>query len=232
VGISVCAVDSAIEHVGTRLGLRCKAFLFDLDGVLVDSRTVVERTWRRWAERHQLDLNTVLQAAHGRRTRDTLHAVAPSLATDAEVAWLDATELADLEGLRLVPGAEQLLSAIPLDRWAVVTSCGRVLARLRLESVGLPVPDVLIVSEDVKQGKPAPDGYRLGAERLGYRPADCLVFEDAPAGVAAGRAAGARVVGLTTTYSAGQLSDANATIADLRSIQVHADHDDFVVTVQ
>jgi mannitol-1-/sugar-/sorbitol-6-phosphatase len=103
---------------------------------------------------------------------------------------------------------------------------------LRLESVGLPVPEVLIVSEDVKQGKPAPDGYRLGAERLGYCPAECLVFEDAPAGVAAGRAAGARVVGLTTTYSAGHLSDANATIADLRSIQVHADHDDFVVTVQ
>ncbi len=181
---------------------RCKAFLFDMDGVLVDSRAVVERTWQRWAaERHPIDLDRLLHVAHGRKARDTLLIMAPSLATDTEVAWLDATELADVEGLRVLPGAKELVAALPRDRWAIVTSCGRDLARLRLGSVGLPEPDQLIVAEEVKRGKPAPDGYRLGADRLGFEPRDCIVFEDAPAGVAAGKAAGARVLALTTNYA-------------------------------
>ena len=211
--------------------IRCKAFLFDLDGVLVDSRTVVERTWRRWAERHRIDPIPLLQVAHGRRARDTLRMVVPSLATDVEVAWLDATELADREGLSVVPGANELLTALPRNRWAIVTSCGRDLARLRLESAGLPMPDVLIVAEEAKRGKPAPDGYLLGASRLGFEPADCVVFEDAPAGVAAGRAAGARVVGLTTTHAARELPGVDATIADFRGIDIRPDHDAFVVTI-
>ncbi len=215
------------------LEFRCAAFLFDLDGVLVDSRTVVERTWRRWAaERHPIDVVKLLHVAHGRRARDTLLIMAPSLATDAEVAWLDATELADVEGLRVLAGAKELLSALPRNRWAIVTSCGRDLARLRLGAVGLPAPDVVIVAEEVKRGKPAPDGYRVGAERLGYEPSDCIVFEDAPAGVAAGKAAGARVLALTTNYAPGDLNKADATIADLRSIQVRPENDAFVVTVQ
>jgi sugar-phosphatase len=213
------------------LEFRCQAFLFDLDGVLVDSRSVVERTWRRWAERHQIDPMLLLQIAHGRRARDTLRMVVPSLATDEEVAWLDATELADREGLPAVPGARQLLSVLPSDRWAVVTSCGRELARQRLGSAGLPVPDVFIVAEEVKRGKPAPDGYRLGASRLGYDPAECVVFEDAPAGIAAGRAAGARVVGVTTTHAAGDLPGVDATIADFSGIDIRPDDDAFVITL-
>ncbi len=191
---------------------RCKAFLFDLDGVLVDSRAVVERTWRRWAQRHQLDPDLLLQIAHGRRTRDTLEAATPDLALDSEVAWLDAVELTDTNGLRVVPGAKQLVSALPADRWAVVTSCGRALAQLRLESVGLPVPDVLVVSE-------------------GYDAAACIVFEDAPAGVAAGRAAGARVLGVTTTHSAADLPDTEVTIPDFTDIHVRADRDTFVLSI-
>jgi len=211
--------------------LRCKAFLFDMDGVLVDSRAVVERTWRRWAiERHPIDLVKLLHVAHGRKARDTLQIMAPSLATDEEVAWLDATELADVEGLSVLPGARELVSALPRGRWAIVTSCGRDLARLRLSSCGVPEPDVLVVAEEVKRGKPAPDGYRLGAERLGFDPRDCIVFEDAPAGVAAGKAAGAVVIGLTTNYAAKDLREADATIANLGSILVRADHDAFVVT--
>ena len=213
---------------------RCKAFLFDMDGVLVDSRAIVERTWRRWAaERHPIDLVRLLHVAHGRRARDTLLIMAPSLATDTEVAWLDATELADVEGLRVLGGAHELVAALPRNRWAIVTSCGRDLARLRLGAVGLPAPDVVIVAEEVTRGKPAPDGYRLGAERLGYAPSACIVFEDAPAGVAAGKASGARVLALTTNYAPRDLQEAgaDATIADLRSIQVHQEHDDLVVTV-
>ncbi len=215
--------------------LRCSAFLFDLDGVLVDSQAVVERTWRRWAERHRLDADAILRMAHGRRTSDTLKDAAPHLAPHAiadEVEWLDATELADIEGLRVVPGASQLLSALPAERWAIVTSCGRALARRRLQSVGLPLPEVLVVSEDVTKGKPAPDGYRLAAARLGYEAAACVVFEDAPAGVAAGRAAGARVVGLTTSYLAVDLLDTEATIPDFASIQVRPDDDVLVLTVR
>src|SRR2546425_8354586 len=213
------------------LEIRCKALLFDLDGVLVDSRSVVERTWRRWAERHQVDPMPFLQIAHGRRARDTLRMVVPSLATDAEVAGLDATELADREGLRAVPRAKELVTALPRDRWAIVTSCGRDLARLRLGSAGLPVPDTLIVAEAVKPGKPAPDGYLLGASRLGVDPSECVVFEDAPAGIAAGKAAGARVIGLTTTHATGGLPGVDATIADFRGIDIRPEHDAFVVTI-
>lgn len=210
---------------------RCNALLFDLDGVLVDSRAVVERTWRRWGERHQTDIEPFLRVAHGRRTRDTLQALAPHLDVDAEAAWLDATELADLDGLVAVPGAARILSALPSGSWAVVTSCGRALALRRLEAVHLPAPALLITSEDVQQGKPAPDGYRLAAERLGHDPASCLVFEDAPPGVAAARAAGARVVALTTTHPAEALGNAGAVIPDFRRVSLRAGAAGLVVTI-
>ena len=209
--------------------LRGKAFLFDLDGVLVNSRAVVERTWHRWARRHRIDPDPFLQIAHGRRVRDTLHAVAPEFATDAEVAWLDNAELHDVEGLRVVPGAREFLSALPGGRWGIVTSCHRALALFRLAAAGVPVPEVLVVSEDVTRGKPAPDGYRLGAQRLGSDIADCLVFEDAPAGVAAGRAAGARVVGLTTTHAAQDLKGVEATIPDFSRIAVRSNGDALIL---
>jgi len=155
--------------------------------------------------------------------------IMPRLATDEEVAWLDATELADRETLTAVPGARELLDALPRDRWAIVTSCGRELARLRLGSAGVPIPDIMMVAEEVKRGKPAPDGYRMGAERLGYATSDCVVFEDAPAGVAAGKAAGARVIGVTTTHTAGDLPGVDATIADFRGIQIRPQADAFVM---
>ena len=214
-----------------RLELRCQALLFDLDGVLVDSRVVVERTWRRWAERHHMDPVALLQIAHGRRTRDTLQVAAPQLATDAEVAWLDSTELHDREGLTEVPGAKALLTVLPADRWAIVTSCGRDLAAARLASAGLPLPEVLVTSEAVEHGKPAPEGYLRGAERLGHDPATCLVLEDAPAGVAAGQAAGARVLGLTTSYTAKELPGVVATIPDLRGINIRTTESGLAVTI-
>ena len=209
--------------------VRCSAFLFDLDGVLVDSHAVVERTWRRWAERHHLDPEPILRIAPGRQVRDSLRAVFPSLAVDAEVDWLDAAELEDVDGLTIVPGAREFLASLPQDRWAIVTSCSQALAQLRLGAVGLPTPQVLVVAEDVKNGKPAPDGYQLGAKRLGRDPRECLVFEDAPAGLAAGRAAGARVIALTTTHAAHALVGAEAFIADFTGVRLRAEGESFVV---
>jgi sugar-phosphatase len=211
--------------------LRCEALLFDLDGVLVDSRAVVERTWRHWAQRHDLDPTNLLRVAHGRRTRETLQAVVPHLDLASEVAWLDAAELADVDGLVAVTGALRLLSALPASAWAVVTSGGRTLAQRRLAAAGVPIPSVLVASEDVTLGKPAPEGYQLAAKRLGCGPESCVVFEDAPPGVAAGRAAGARVVAVTTTHSAHQLQEADVVITNLSGINVHSDGTGFLVEI-
>lgn len=211
--------------------IHCAAFLFDLDGVLVDSRAVVERTCRRWALRHKLDPEEVLRIAHGRRSRDTVKAVAPHLDLEREVAWLDAAELADVDGLHEVPGVRQFLATLPAGSWAVVTSCGRDLARLRLTSVGLPIPEIVVTSDDVAQGKPAPDGYQLAAKRLGHAAARCVVFEDAPPGIAAARSAGARVIGLSTTQPDADFTGVAATIPDFTGVRVRRNHDTYVVTI-
>jgi mannitol-1-/sugar-/sorbitol-6-phosphatase len=212
--------------------LRCSAFLFDLDGVLVDSRAVVERVCRRWAQRHALDPETVLRIAHGRRSRDTVKAAAPHLDTDREAAWIDALELSDVDGLTAVPGVRQFVATLPAGSWAVVTSCGRALAELRLTSVGLPIPRIVVTSDDVSQGKPAPDGFQLGAKRLGRDATTCVVFEDAPAGIAAGRAAGARVIALKTTQPDADFTGAEVVIPDFRGIYVLRDHDAFVIKAE
>jgi mannitol-1-/sugar-/sorbitol-6-phosphatase len=188
--------------------------------VLVDSRAVVERTWQRWAERHGIDAAPFLRIAHGRRARDTLQAVNPTLARDEEVDWLDAAELVDLVGLRPVAGAIALFTSLPERARAIVTSCSRALAVERLNAATVPVPALMVTADDVVNGKPAPDGYRLAARRLGVDPSACLVFEDAPAGIAAGRAAGCQVIGLTTTHVADSLQDANFVVPDLTHVRV------------
>jgi sugar-phosphatase len=210
---------------------RAAALLFDLDGVLADSRAVVERTWRRWAARHGLDAGPLLAVAHGRRISDTLKAAVPHLDPAREVAWLDATELEDLEGVVAVPGAVALLESLGDQRWAVVTSCSRELAARRLSRAGLPLPPLLVTSEDVARGKPAPDGYLLAARRCGATPAACLVFEDAPPGIAAARAAGCRVVALWTTHAPGRLGGAVAVVPDLRSVALRPDGGGLVVSI-
>lgn len=211
--------------------IQCAAFLFDLDGVLVDSRAVVERVCRAWAVRLGIDTEALLRVAHGRRTRDTVRIVAPHVDPEREVAWIDNEELLDTEGLVEVPGVRSFLTSLPPGRWAVVTSCGPDLARLRLSTVGLPIPDVVITSDDVSNGKPAPDGYRLGAQRLGVDPSSCVVFEDAPPGVAAGLAAGARVVALRTTHPDVEFSGAAAVVPDFTSLRARRDGSGFFVTI-
>jgi sugar-phosphatase len=195
------------------------AFLFDLDGTLVDSRVVVARHWALFAERHGLALAPILAVCHGRRTADTIAEVASGLDATRESAILDAGEEVDVDGLVAVTGARELLGRLDGARWAIVTSGHRALATRRLQAVGLPVPRVLVTGDGVVHGKPHPEGFVRAAERLGVAPSACVVVEDAPAGVAAGRAAGARVVAVTTTHPAEALRDADLVVPDLQGLE-------------
>lgn len=177
------------------MALRFDAFLFDMDGTILTSIPAVERAWTAWAGRAGAPVDAVLHYLHGRTARDTISRFArPGTDIAAEVAWLDAVELADLDGIAAIPGAAGLLAALPANRWAVVTSANRALALRRIAAAGLPAPPLLVSSDDVQHGKPDPQGYLLAAGRMGWRPDRCLVFEDTTAGLQAGLAAGAQVV--------------------------------------
>lgn len=181
-------------------------WLFDIDGTLVDSTPAVERAWRTWAAENGQDGEAILQVSHGRRAKDTLaHFVAPEH-VDAAAQRLLELEMADLDSVVALPGARDLLESLPRDRWAAVTSGGRQLMTARLQAAGVPVPDVLIAAEDVEHGKPDPAGYLLAAQRLGADPAECIVIEDAPAGLEAGRRAGSRVIAVATSHAPEQLN--------------------------
>lgn len=208
--------------------INCRAILFDLDGVLVDSTVVVERHWCIWAEQHGLQGEVILANAHGRRTIDTLHAVASHLHLDLEqeATLLEKREIEDTEGLIAVPGAIELLGELPSHSWAVVTSGSRNLATTRLQAVGLSIPQTFITAEQVRQGKPHPEGYLKAASLLGLEPQDCLVIEDAPAGIRAAHAAGNRVIGVTTTFSAAELDEADFVVPSLASLRLTSTSND------
>ena len=198
----------------------CSAILFDLDGVLVDSTRSVDRQWRAWARQKGVDGDKVMAIAHGVRTIEVIRAVAPHLDADAEVWELENREADDHEGVEIMPGAIELIRSIPEGRWGVVTSGTRLLASARLRFGGLPVPKILVTAEDVANGKPHPEPYLTGAKRMGFNPVDCLVIEDAPAGIQAAHAGGMKVVGITSTYAAARLSEADFVVQRLPQIQV------------
>lgn len=198
----------------------CRAILFDLDGVLVDSRECIELVWCAWAAARGLDPAPFLAVAHGRRISETVRLVAPSLDARAEADVLDRMEERETRGLTAVQGAAALVGRLAAGQWAVVTSGSRIVASLRLRTAGLPIPDVFVTSDDVRKGKPDPEPYLTAAARLGVRPADCLVFEDSPTGLAAAHAASMRVVALLTTHRAVALAGAEATIPSLVAVAV------------
>lgn len=198
----------------------CDAILFDLDGVLVDSTQVVERQWRQWAMRNQIDIRSVMAISHGRRAIEIIQAVAPHLNSLAEATHLAAAEAADTAGLSVYEGAYHLLTTLPPGHWAVATSGTRAVASARLTHAGLPLPPVFVTADDVPRGKPSPDPYLQAAAGLGI-PADrCLVIEDAPAGVTAGLAAGAQVIAVATTHAPDQLTHATAVVEKLSALQI------------
>jgi len=198
----------------------CSAILFDLDGVLCDSTGAVDREWREWARRKGVDAEAVMAIAHGVRTIEVIRRVAPHLDAEAEADAIENDEASDQAGVSVMPGAVELVRSIPPGRWGVVTSGSRLLASARLPFCGLPVPEVLVTSDDVTNGKPHPEPYLKGAARLGFDPAECLVIEDAPAGIQAARAAGIKVIGITSTYPAEALVHADAVIERLGQIKV------------
>jgi sugar-phosphatase len=200
----------------------CAAVLFDLDGVLCDSTQQVDREWREWAARKGVDGDAVMAIAHGVRTIEVIRQVAPHLDAEAEAAAIEDHEAHDQTGVVVMPGALDLVQSIPVGRWGVVTSGSRLLAQNRLRHCGLPIPEVLVTSDDVTNGKPHPEPYLKGAERLGFAPGDCVVIEDAPAGIRSARASGMRVIGMASTYTVAKLAEADAVVQKLGRIQVRA----------
>jgi len=208
---------------------RCSALLFDLDGVLVDSTPAVTRVWHRWAVEHGFDPETVVRIAHGRPSRTTIRELLPSADTDIdrEDREVERREMEDLDGVVLLPGARQLLNILPPERWTIATSCTRLLAEVRLQAAGLPIPKKLITSSDVKIGKPDPEPYLKAAAKLGFAASDCIVVEDASAGVRAGKTAGARVIAFLTTMIRRDLEEAGADwiVQNCDDITVSSDDD-------
>ena len=177
------------------------AFLFDMDGTVLNSIAVAERVWTAWALRHNVDVESLLSTVHGRKAVETITRLGlPGIDPVEEMRRLTLAEIADVAGIEPIAGAGRFLEALPRDRWAIVTSAPRDLAVVRLKAAGLPWPPLLIAGEDVKNGKPAPDCFLLAAETLAQPIEDCLIFEDAPAGIEAAETAGAAVVVITATH--------------------------------
>ena len=192
--------------------LECDAVLFDLDGVLIDSTNCIVRHWKDWADQHSLDLDKVMQVAHGIPTIETIRRAAPHLDAEKETEKFTAIEVADTAGVLAIEGALQILEALPEGTWAIVTSGSSALARARLAQAELPLPRILVTIDDVQQGKPAPEPYVVGAKRLGIAVKGCVVIEDAPAGIEAGVKAGMRVIGINATHQREELLEVGADI--------------------
>lgn len=191
--------------------IHCSALLFDMDGVLIDSTPAVGRVWRKWALERDFDPEEVVARAHGRPSLTTVRELLPGADHEAENRIIERREIEDLEGVVPLPGALELLRKLPETRWTIVTSATRALAEVRLRAAGLPIPEKIVTSNDIRNGKPHPEPYLKAATLLGYPAEDCVVVEDVGAGIKAGLAAGARVIALHTTSSPQALRDAGAT---------------------
>jgi len=208
------------DQPGT-IRLACAALLLDVDGTLVDSTAVVERVWRTWSHEHGVDIDAVLRVCHGRRAEDTIREFTAPEHAAAALRRLEDLEIDDLDGVVACPGAADLLETLArgsAPAWALVTSGSLPLVTARMKAAGLPLPEVVLTAESVVHGKPAPQGYLLAAERIGVPASACVVVEDAPAGVAAGLAAGATVIAVTTTFPAAAFDDAHHVAATLRQL--------------
>lgn len=201
------------------VAIPCQGILFDMDGILISSLDAVERSWTKWAELRGFDPVMARRIAHGRRAVDTLATMCPECDCDVELKLIEDIEVADNEGLTVLPGVCELLATLPADRWTVVTSATDRLARVRLAAGKISAPQQLITADRVSRGKPHPDPFLAGAALLGIAPKDCVVFEDSAAGAIAGRAAGCTVVATTFSHSAESLEAAHYLVKDLTGVR-------------
>ena len=197
-----------------------------MDGVLINSTPAVARVWSHWAVERGFDPVEVVGRAHGRPSLTTVREYLPHADHELENREVERREIEDVEGVLQLPGVSELLAGLPEDRWTIVTSCTRRLAEVRIRAAGLPLPPKMVTSNDITHGKPHPDPYLKGASILGFPAEDCIVVEDAPAGVRSGKAAGARVIGLKTTVQEAELREAGAdwvlnNCAEIRLLAVH-----------
>jgi sugar-phosphatase len=199
------------------------AMLFDMDGTLLSSIAAAERVWGSWAERHGLDAATFLPTIHGVRAEDTIRRQnIDGIDLDAEVQWVTDAEMHDVGGIMPIEGIAAFLDGLPADRWAIVTSASLDLATRRLKAAGLTLPNIVVTAEDVEKGKPNPDCFLLAAKKLGVRISDCLVFEDAPAGIQAAEAAGADVMVIKATHQH-PMETKHSSIHDYVSVEIGLD---------
>ncbi|MEP6567956.1 MAG: HAD-IA family hydrolase [Mesorhizobium sp.] len=209
-------------------GRKFAAFLFDMDGTVINSIAAAERVWAEWAHRQGLDVAKFLPTIHGVRAIETIGRLAiPGVDAAHEADLLLKAEAADLDGIVPIAGAAAFLASLPPERWAIVTSAPRSLALLRMKAAGIPVPAVIVAAEDVSHGKPAPDCFRLGAQRLGVEASDCLVFEDAPAGIMAAEAAGAAVMVINATHQHA-LQSQHAAISGYEGVGITIDENGWI----
>ncbi len=201
--------------------VRARALLFDMDGVLLNSIPAVTRVWRQWAEEHGFDPAETVERAHGRPSLTTVMELLPGADYAAENRVIEQREIADLAGVEPLPGASELLRSLPAGRWTIVTSATRALAEVRLKAAGLKLPETMVTATDVKEGKPHPEPYLTAAAKLGFPASECVVAEDVPAGVTAGKAAGARVIGIGSGARVEGLRAAGAdwVVEDLRRVR-------------
>ena len=196
------------------------AFLFDMDGTLIDSSRAMIRIWGRWARSRGVDFSTLVATIHGSRAVDTMRRLAiPGLDPEIEAATIERGEVEDVDGVVPIAGAAEFLAALPPERWTVVTSAPIALARARLGAAGLPVPRSIVTGEDVLVGKPAPDCFILGAQRLGFETADCIVFEDSAVGIEAATAAGADLVVIASAQAHAAL-DGRFAVSDYQKLDL------------
>jgi mannitol-1-/sugar-/sorbitol-6-phosphatase len=215
----------ALSTVSSPIQIHCQGILFDMDGILISSIGSVERSWSKWAATRGVDPEFAVGVAHGRRAIETIAKLRPDLDGEAELKVIEDIEVADNEGLTVLPGVHALLKALPQDRWTVVTSATERLARIRLAAGQVPLPERLVTADHVTRGKPHPEPFRAGAALLGFRPEECVVFEDSASGAQAGRAAGCTVVATTFSHPVESLDAAHYLVSDLTGIQVAANHD-------
>jgi sugar-phosphatase len=191
-----------------------------MDGVLISSIGSVRRCWRRWAKMYDVPNADEYEVPHGMRAIEIVKMLRPDIDPQEGLRVIEEMEVEDISDLRVLPGVKALLDGLPLEWWAIVTSSTRRLLLARLKAAGLPVPERIISADEVERGKPDPEPYRRGAELVGFRPEECVVVEDAPSGVGAGKAAGCRVIGVLGTHSAEELGGADWILGSLEGLAV------------